>query len=337
MSGPGLDRGEVGPLAPDEVRRLAEQRADARAAKDFAAADALRDQIADQGWVVTDALGGFSLERAERDETAGPLSPAEVESALEREPVYDMAIHWVCEGWLDDIDRAIEAFAANAGSRRLQFVVADVTGDAAGRWHERNDVEVVWLRHDTGWAAARNTGLSRSLAPIVVAVDGSIEPTGDVFTPVETALKDPAAGIVGPFGIVTHDLREFDEAPDEGPCDAIEGYLMAFRREVLTEVGGFDEKFKWYRTADIDWSFKVKDAGLGCSVVPLPVTKHEHRAWAAATDKQRASWSKRNFYRFLDRYRDRWDLVLSGEPEQHDHDHDHEHHHEQPVTMPDGR
>jgi hypothetical protein len=81
----------------------------------------------------------------------------------------------------------------------------------------------------------------------------------------------------------------------------------------------------------------VKDAGLGCSVVPLPVTKHEHRAWAAATDKQRASWSKRNFYRFLDRYRDRWDLVLSGEPEQHNHDHDHDHHHDQPVTMPDGR
>ena len=166
-------------------------------------------------------------------------------------------------------------------------------------------------------------------------MDGSIEPAGDVFSPIETALKDPAAGVVGPFGIVTSDLREFDEAPEPGPCDAVEGYLMAFRREVLTSVGGFDEKFRWYRTADIDWSFRVKDAGLGCSVVPLPVTKHEHRAWAAATEAQRTSWSKRNFYRFLDRYRDRWDLVLSGEPE--DHDHDHEHHHEGPVTMPDGR
>ena len=62
---------------------------------------------------------------------------------------------------------------------------------------------------------------------------------------IETALKDPAAGVVGPFGIVTTDLREFDEAPDEGPCDAVEGYLMAFRREVLTDVGGFDEKFRW--------------------------------------------------------------------------------------------
>ena len=336
MTGSEESRGE--PQAPNEVRRLAEQRADARAAKDFAAADALRDQIAELGWVVTDAPGGFDLEPAEADEpVAGPIAPSEIESALDREPTFDVAIHWVCEGWLDDIDRAITSFSAIAGSRRLQFVVSDVTGDAADRWDDRDDVEVVWLRDDTGWAAARNAGLSQSLAPIVIAVDGSIEPTGDVFSPLETALKDPAAGVVGPFGIVTDDLREFQEAADDGPCDAVEGYLMAFRREVLADVGGFDEKFKWYRTADIDWSFKVKDAGLGCSVVSLPVTKHEHRAWAAATDKQRTSWSKRNFYRFLDRWRDRWDLVLSGEPDHHDHEHDHEHHHEQPVTMPDGR
>jgi len=340
MTGSPERPGDAGPAPnpPDDVRRLAEQRADARATKDFANADALRDEIADRGWVVTDAQGGFALRPVERDDAAThAVAASDVPSVLDREPSYDVAIHWVCEGWLDDIDRAIDAFAANAGSRRLQFVVADTTGEAVGRWGARDDVEVVWLQDETGWASARNAGLSRSLAPIVFAVDASIESTGDVFSPIETALKDPTAGVVGPFGIVTHDLREFDEVPDEGPCDAVEGYLMAFRREVLTDVGGFDEKFRWYRTADIEWSFRVKEAGLGCSVVPLPVTKHEHRAWAAASDKQRTSWSKRNFYRFLDRYRDRWDLVLSGEPEHHDHDDDHEHQHERPVTLPEGR
>jgi hypothetical protein len=69
----------------------------------------------------------------------------------------------------------------------------------------------------------------------------------------------------------------------------------------------------------------------------MPVAKHEHRMWAGATEAQRTSWSKRNFYRFLDRFRDRWDLVLAGEPKHHDHDHDHEHEHDQPVTMPEGR
>jgi hypothetical protein len=49
-------------------------------------------------------------------------------------------------------------------------------------------------------------------------------------------------------------------------------------------------------------------------VVELPVEKHEHRMWFGTPPRERATWSKRNFYRFLDRWRDRWDLVLSGKP-----------------------
>ena len=33
---------------------------------------------------------------------------------------------------------------------------------------------------------------------------------------------------------------------------------------------GFDEKFRWYRTADIELSFRVKDRGLRTEVVPCP-------------------------------------------------------------------
>ena len=324
--------------APDEVVRLAEQRASARAAKDFAAADSLRDRIAEAGWSVVDTAEGFTLEPAETGaDDPQPVAAKDIASALDEETAYDVAVHWVCEGWLDDIERAAQAFRAHAGSRRLQLVVADMTGEAAPGFAGDDDVEVVLLEPGTGWAAARNAGLRRSRAPIVIAADPSVEPTGDVFSPIEAALKDPAVGVCGPFGIVTRDLREFAEAPDPGPCDAVEGYLMAFRRDTFIAVGGFDEKYRWYRTADIEWSFRVKDAGFGCSVVPVPVTKHAHRMWEAATDEERASWSKRNFYRFLDRFRDRWDLVLSGEPAQHDHDDEHEHHHEHPVTMPDGR
>jgi hypothetical protein len=324
--------------APEEVVRLAEERAAARAAKDFSAADALRDRITALGWAVVDRPDGFALEPAvDEDEALGPVVAADVESLLELDPIFDIAVHWVCEGWLEDIDRAVAAFRDQAASRRIQLVIADVTGEAVDRWGSVDDIEVVWLEKDTGWAAARNAGLRRSRAPIVVAVDGSIEPSGDVFSPIETALEDPSTGVCGPFGIITRDLREFAEAPDPGPCDAVEGYLMAFRREVLAAVGGFDERYRWYRTADIDWSFRVKDAGFGCRVVPVPVVKHEHRMWEAASEGQRASWSKRNFYRFLDRFRDRWDLVLAGEPDHHDHDHDHDHRHDQPVTMPEGR
>ena len=112
---------------------------------------------------------------------------------------------------------------------------------------------------------------------------------------------------------------------------------MAFRREVLTSVGGFDEKFRWYRTADIDWSFRVKDAGLGCSVVPLPVTKHEHRAWRRPPRRNARHGRSGTSTGSSIGTAIAVDLVLSGEPDDHDHDHEPEHHHEGPVTMPDGR
>jgi len=320
--------------APGQVRALAERRSAARAARDFAEADALREAISKAGWIVHDTADGFTLEPL----VSGPeptLSASSVESVLLEPVTFDASVQWVCEGWPEDIVRAITAFRAHASGRTLQFVVADVKGGDPARFGE--DVEVLSLEPDTGWAAARNAGLRRSRGQIVLAMDGSVEPSGDIIGPLLVALTDPTLGVTGPFGIVTRDLRQFDEAPEVGPCDAVEGYLMAFRRTTLVDVGGFDEKFRWYRTADIEWSFRVKDAGMRCEVIHLPVAKHEHRMWFETDPAARAKWSKRNFYRFLDRFRDRWDLILSGEPEHQERDHEGDRDRDEPATLPEGR
>jgi len=47
--------------APAEVRAMAEQRERARAERDFATSDRLREEIAAQGWDVRDGAGGFEL------------------------------------------------------------------------------------------------------------------------------------------------------------------------------------------------------------------------------------------------------------------------------------
>jgi cysteinyl-tRNA synthetase len=314
------------PEAPEEVVRWAEERAAARAARDFGGADAIRERIASAGWSVVDEPdGGFRLEP---DPAPPPARqrPQEVISLLEDEPDVDVTVHWVNEGWPEDIERAIGAFRAHEEGRSVQYVVADVTEREPTAWPD--GVDVVWLEDGTGWGAARNAGLKRTRGRTVVVADGSVEPTGDVFGPLESALEDPGVGVVGPFGIVTRDLRQFDQA-DGGDVDAIEGYLMAFRRETLLAAGFFDEKFRWYRTADIEYSFRVKDLDRRATVVDVPVTKHTHRMWFETPPKQRATWSKRNFYRFLDRFRDRWDLLVDPLPEderphRHEHDHDHD-------------
>jgi hypothetical protein len=307
--------------APQDVRDMAARRAERRAAKDFAAADELRDRLVDMGWTVVDEPGGWRLEAIEASEADEPHAVAarDVPSILDRPASADVSIHWVVEGWPDDVRRAIESFRTNAGGRMVRFVVADVTGEAPDSFGL--DVEVISLVADTGWGAALNACLKRAVGRTVLVMDGSIEATGDVLGPLGSALADPTIGVCGPFGIVTPDLREF-EATDGPECDAIEGYCMAFRREILASAGLFDEKFRWYRTADIEYSFRIKDLGLRAVVVPVPVKRHEHRMWFQTPPAERAKWSKRNFYRFLDRWRDRYDLTVSGAPPDHHHSHE---------------
>jgi cysteinyl-tRNA synthetase len=304
------------------------ERASARASRDFAAADALRDRIAASGWTVVDDPTGYRLEPA-ADGTVEPPTRrrgVDVPSVLGDAPDRDVTVQWVCEGWPEDIERAIVAFRAQEGGRSVQYVVADVTDREPSAWGE--GVDVVWLEAGTGWAAARNAGLRRTRGRTILLADGSVEPTGDVLGPLERALADPGVGICGPFGIVTRDLRQFDEART-GDVDAIEGYLLALRRETLLEAGLFDEKFRWYRTADIEFSFRVKDLDRRATVVDVPVARHAHRMWFETPPEDRARWSKRNFYRFLDRFRDRWDLLVdplpvAERPSHHAH-HDHDH------------
>jgi GT2 family glycosyltransferase len=137
-----------------------------------------------------------------------------------------------------------------------------------------------------------------------------VEPEGDVLSPLGDALRDPTVGVAGPFGVVTDDLRDFRESG--GPeVDAIEGYLMAFRREVVEAVGGFDRRFRFYRAADIELSFRIRDTGLRAVVVDVPVRRHQHRGWTTTPPAERERLSRRNFYRFLDRFRDRLDLCVS--------------------------
>lgn len=299
------------PEAPGDVARLAEERAAARASGDFTVADTLRDRIAEAGWTVVDEPGGYRLEHLAED-PAVRRRAGEIPSVLASEPDMDVSVHWVSEGWPEDIERAIAGFRAHEGGRSVQYVVADTTDREPSAWG--GEVEVLWLEGDTGWGAARNAGLKRTRGRTVLLMDGSVEPTGDVFGPLESALADVAVGICGPYGIVTHDLRQFDEAR-AGDVDAIEGYLMAMRRETLIAAGLFDEKFRWYRTADIEYSFRVRDLDRRATIVDLPVKKHEHRMWFNTKPEDRARWSKKNFYRFLDRFRDRWDLLVDPLPD----------------------
>src|SRR5262245_12925477 len=166
---------------PDEVRSLGTEREERRAARDFAAADALRDRIHELGFAVLDGPAGPTFEPVE-EEPETRLRAHDVQSVLDDAPTADVSVQWVVEGWPGDVVRSLAGFRANEGGRDIQYVVADVTETDPATCGE--GVEVLSLEPGTGWGAARNAGLRRSRGRIVLVVDGSIEPTGDAIGPV---------------------------------------------------------------------------------------------------------------------------------------------------------
>ena len=55
------------------------------------------------------------------------IAPPDVDSLLDEPPTADVSVHWVVEGWPEDVVRALAGFRANEGGRDVQYVVVDVT------------------------------------------------------------------------------------------------------------------------------------------------------------------------------------------------------------------
>ena len=298
------------PSLPDDVRLLLDERTAARDAKDWARADALRDELADHGWEVQDGPEGS---------TARPiLAAARPESRLEEPAAVAVSLQAVAEDHPDDLGRFLRGLAAHPPSVSWELVlVANAPSFDLDELLVAVSLTVppVVLPIDgrLGWADARTRGMAASAGEITVLLDTSLEPVGDFVTPLLAAFDDPTVGIAGGWGVTSRDAREFTDAPP-GEVDAIEGYCLAVRRDALRAAGGFDRRFRFYRNADLDFSFAVRDAGWrAMRTEPLPFERHEHRGWTSLPEDERDRLSRRNFYRFLDHWRDRPDLLIHGE------------------------
>jgi cysteinyl-tRNA synthetase len=305
---------------PDDILSLAHDRAAARGAHDWAAADRIRARIEAAGWRIIDRGTDFALERAHPPTVAdGEIvrygSSDAVPSRL-TDPATGLAtVVLVATDWPADVDRALAALRAHWIDGLSIVVVGDgpSADQDAALTAAGDDVEVVRTTERLGTGAAWNIGIRRATSPIVVIVDTSLEPTGDIVTPLVRALDDPTVGVAGGFGIVSDDLRKFEDGAP-GDVTAVEGYAIAFRRADAAERGPLDERFRFYRNLDIWWSLVLRDEGEGSQprgavAVPIPAVRHEHRGWTALPEAERDRLSKRNFYRIIDRFGWRRDLA----------------------------
>ncbi len=319
------------PEPPAEVVALARARTGARATRDWARADALRAKIEAAGWKVIDRGTAFVLEPAspptvEGDGIVRYGAAAAVPSVLDEPPSARFTVELLADDWPDDLARMLAGLRAHApGATQVVVVANDPSPEQAVRLATGSadlapiagaEPEVVWTSERLGQGAARNVGLRRARGELVVLAETSVEPTGDALTPVGDALDDPALAVVGGFGLVSIDLRRFEDAVGAA-VDTVTLDWLAFRRSDMTALGPLDEKFVLPRHLDTWWSLALRagpedaTAPRGAARLDLPLVRHAPRGWPTLAPGELDRHAKRNFYRVLDRFRDRRDL-LSG-------------------------
>ncbi len=315
-------------VVPDAIVALVRNRSAVRKDRRFAEADMLRTQVEMEGFQVRDTrTGPYLLGRPESDLTVISRS-SDTPDRLTEPSNFAFSVHLPAHNNLDDLRRCVESILRHPPSGGLELVIVEngSTDDtptyaralARQPLTDLNGVpvasQVFFADHDMGFAAARNAGLRASRGQIVVLFDTSIEVTGDIWIPLTPALSDPAVGLIGPYALATDDLKEFQETT--GPeADAIEGYLMACRRSLLGEMGLFEERFRFYRMADIHLSFFAKAAGYHIRAVPQVgklLIKHPHREWFSLNEEERRVRSKRNFDLFYRRWHHAQSLLASN-------------------------
>jgi cysteinyl-tRNA synthetase len=215
------------------------------------------------------------------------------------------------EGWFEDLERLHASLLRHASDWELVVVDNPVDDSASERIATLEHVVHLPLRDAVGWGAGRNLGLRQATGRIACVVDTSVELDGDAVGAVGVHLADSSIGLVGRWGVTTPNGFDFEES--SGPdVDGLEAYFMAMRRTDLQRTGLFDSKFKWYRNADIDFSFRMRDAGLRTIVDPaLPLQRREHRLWESTPPAERDELSRKNFFRFRDHWGERRDLFVA--------------------------
>ena len=305
----------TGPAAPPaDVLALAEARARARAARDFAESDRLRDVLAEAGWTVRDGPDGYAL---------APRPPYDVAASVAELPVRRDApderrctVGLLVEGWPQDVRTCVEALLAHAPDDVVVVLLENGPTDAGAAVHELaaahpGRVEELHVERAAGWGAARQALLDADTAAVHVLMDPSTVLEGDALTPVLAAFDDATVVGAGWRGVRVQDgWRTFEDAP-AGEVEALLGYLLAVRRSAALRVP-LPAKARSYRNADMEWSFLLREAGgrLVVPAGPLPLRQDRHRGYHDSDPAVRDRESKKTYDRFLQRFRGREDLRL---------------------------
>jgi cysteinyl-tRNA synthetase len=305
---------------PEEVSELSRNRIIARRNRDWVVADELRDRLRDKGIFVEDMREGSNLRMLHGRELIPTnwtciSGPNDLVFSPETTTSVDVSMILVNTDCLQDTIRCVDSISSHSNRHSVEIVIVQngmreaVDAQIEEIYRDRQDVTIVHIESQIGDSRAKNAGVCIAQGKNLMIMDSSVEVTGDFIGPILMILEDTSVGIVGPWGLLSKDLKEFEEKTS-GKVDAMQAYCLAFRRDTLEVVGLLDEGFRFYRHSDLEYSFRFKYHQYAIVAQDnLPMVRHVHREWERLSEEERELLSTANFKKFLRAWGHHHDLL----------------------------
>lgn len=284
--------------APDSVHELAKARLAARAERNFALSDQLRDEIAALGFEVVDVAGGYELRPKKRFPT--------YESTRDIRPInsgkFEITVAMIVDGFHEDAVTTIKTIKEHSQCAIAILVVGD-PGELVDELDSRTSL--VQLTEDFGWGESANALLRNVTSEFIVIMDPSTRFTGDAIAPVLAELKKRefvAVGWRGGLMNLEDDWRSVDDK-GAGEVDVLFSYFLAMHREDALAARGFSNRALYYRNADIEFSLNLRHSNGRLLQMDLPLEQDRHHGYHDTDAEYRDAQSKKNYDRILERFR----------------------------------
>jgi uncharacterized protein YegP (UPF0339 family) len=284
--------------APDSVHELAIARQAARAEKNFALSDQLRDEIAAQGFEVVDVAGGYEL----RPKKRFPV----YESTRDIRPInsgkFEITAAIIVEGFHEDAITCIRSIKSNSQCAIAVLVIGE-PGDLVNELDARTSL--VQVNENFGWGENANALLRNITSDYVIILDPSTTFTGDAVTQVLEELKKRDFVAVGWRGGLVNLEDDWRSTDDKGPgeVDVLFSYFIAMHREDALAARGFSNRAVFYRNADIEFSLNLRHSNGRLLQMDLPLEQGRHHGYHDSDPEYRDAQSKKNYDRILERFR----------------------------------
>lgn len=291
--------------APESLHELGRARQAARADKNFALADQLRDQIAQAGYEIVDVVGGFELHEKSLVQVITDIQK------LKNLPKSDRSITVaiVVNGFHEDAITSVNSIKAHSSAEILVLATQpaeDLSSIVDSHTH------VIQLENDPGWGECANAALRIISTPFAVIMDPSTTFTGDAISPVLQELQKKDFAAVGWRGGLINIEDQWRSVDDKGAgeVDVLFSYFLAVDKDAALQAGGFNARAIYYRNADIEFSLRLKHASGHLLQMDLPLEQGRHHGYYDTEESFRDAQSKKNYDRILERFRGK-EAILS--------------------------